>query len=144
MKQAYHLMTYRASPLLPWPSTRRIMLECPRYSPLGWIDSALNISAFLVHAYMRIYIHCFSNSSIHIIVSTTHLPPPHLIKGNLIKLAKMNPTRSAMIRFGGKAGFEALVGGFRNTVETANKSIETRVSDWLSSFSNMELTSVSD
>jgi hypothetical protein len=49
-----------------------------------------------------------------------------------------------MIRFGGKAGFEALVGGFRKTVETANKSIETRVSDWWSSFSNIELTSVSD
>jgi hypothetical protein len=49
-----------------------------------------------------------------------------------------------MMRFGGKAGFEALVGGFRNTAETANKSIEARVSDWLSSFSNIELTSVSD
>lgn len=46
----------------------------------------------------------------------------------------MFPTKSAMIRFG----------GFRKTVETANKSIETRVSDWWSSFSNIELTSVSD
>jgi hypothetical protein len=49
-----------------------------------------------------------------------------------------------MMRYGGKATLEALAAGFRTTVETANKSIEERVSAWLSSVSNMELTSVSD
>jgi hypothetical protein len=42
------------------------------------------------------------------------------------------------MRYGGKAGVRQLKGGYVNTVETASTSIETRVSNWLSSFSDME------
>lgn len=55
----------------------------------------------------------------------------------------MFPTRSTMIGYGGRATLEALRraggNGYGNTVEAASSSIEARVSDLLSLFSNMEL-----
>lgn len=53
-----------------------------------------------------------------------------------IKLTKMFPTKSTMIRYGGRATLEALRhsggNGYGNTVEAASSSIEARVNDFLS------------
>lgn len=60
----------------------------------------------------------------------------------------MFQTKSVMMKYSGKATLEALAQhsgkGFKATVETAGKSIEARVSDWLRLLLNIELTNFSN